>query len=80
MDNTYVRKASEQLTQLHLIYKVQKIYMTKSFFSTKPYNIVPALVYSNADTDKVKILNENRGKSGAASPIVEPINLIANPM
>lgn len=54
--------------------------MTKSFFSTKPYNIVPALVYSNADTDKVKILNENRGKSGAASPIVEPINLIANPM
>ena len=38
--------------------------MNKSFFSTKPYNIVPVLVYSNADTDKVKIMSDNRGKSG----------------
>jgi hypothetical protein len=45
--------------------------MNKSFFSTKPYNIVPVLEYSNADTDKVtaacgagRPINDNRGKSG----------------
>jgi hypothetical protein len=35
-----------------------------NFYSTKPYNIVPVVVYKNADLDKLQILQENKGKCG----------------
>lgn len=37
--------------------------MKKFFYSTISNNIVPKVVYANADTDKVKIINDNRGLS-----------------
>ena len=44
--------------------RIKKDIMKKLFYSTKPCNVIPAVTYSNADIDKVKIINDNRGKAG----------------
>lgn len=42
-------------------------FSVKRFFSTNNSSIVPLKVYENADSQKLEILAENRGKSGIIS-------------
>lgn len=40
--------------------------MMKNYYSTLPNNdkVIPEILYLNADTDRNKIIADNRGKSG----------------
>lgn len=49
-------------TYFNNVFTSIQFYSTDSFDNNN--NIVPVKIYSNADTMKLKILKENRGKSG----------------